>query len=273
MQEITVAGRAAASRAAGLTRMVEVFDFLHAHGRPISIGDLARALAAPRSTLYALVGTLIDCGLLADAGEGKVFFGRKLYLFGMDYMRENALVRQGRRAVDELSAETGETAELCMLHEGRYTIIHMAPGARPFRISSAVGLQIPLPWTASGRLLLSGLDRAGIDRLVPEADLALPDGRRIDRGSFHAEIAEAGRRGHCITSGLVDTLTKCLAAPVRGGDGKVAATLCFVVPIDTPEEQVERLIGQLRDRAERLSLGRDPARPRLDSPPASLTEE
>lgn len=248
-------GRGGQSRAAGLTRMVEVFDFLHQHGRPIAIGELARALAAPRSTIYALVGTLTACGLLADAGDGRIFFGRKLYLFGMDYMRENPLMRQGRRAVDELSAETGETAELCMLHEGRYTIVHMSPGAGPFRISSAVGLQIPLPWTASGRLLLSGLDRAGVDRLVPDADLALPDGRRIARAAFHAEIAEAAARGYCVTSGLVDAVTKCLAAPVRGEAGGVAATLCFVVPIDTPQPRVEQLIGRLRDRAGRLSLG------------------
>jgi DNA-binding IclR family transcriptional regulator len=243
------------TREGGLARAMQVLDFLHAHGRPIPTGVLARGLGAPRSTIYNLVRTMAEQGVLdIGAGDGRVFFGRKLYLWGMDWMRENALVRQGRQAVDRLAAETGETAELCMLHEGRYTIVHMCPGARPFRISSAVGLQIPLPWTASGRLLLSGMDRASIDRLVADADLVLPDGRRIDRQEFHAEIAAAASRGHCITSGLVDAVSKCLAVPIRAGDGGVAATLCFVLPIDTPQAQAARLIALLREHADSLSL-------------------
>lgn len=244
-----------AKREGGLARATHVLDFLHAHGRPISTGDLARGLDAPRSTIYSLVRTMTECGLLgvADA-EGRLYFGRKLYLWGMDYMRENALVRQGRRAVDDLAIETGETSELCMLTEGRYTIIHMCPGARPFRISSAVGLQIPLPWTASGRLLLSGLERVEIDRLVSDADLQLPDGRSIDRDQFYAEIARATDLGHVVTSGLVDAMTKCLAVPIRGTGGQVAATLCLVLPIDTVEAQVRRLIELLRQRANALSL-------------------
>jgi DNA-binding IclR family transcriptional regulator len=253
MQDSPASQSAPPTREAGLSRAVQVLDYLHDHGRPVSAADLARGVDAPRSTIYSLVRTLTDCGLLDLRDDGRVYFGRKLYLWGMDHMRENVLLRQGRRAVDELAAETGETAELCMLHEGRYTIVHMRPGTRPFRISSAVGLQIPLPWTASGRLLLSGLGRDEVDRLVPDADLVLPNGRCIERSNFHAEIAAAASRGHCVTAGLVDAVTKCLAVPIRGIDGTVAATLCFVLPIDTPEATVQRLLAILRARAEALS--------------------
>ncbi|MCR8726108.1 IclR family transcriptional regulator [Frigidibacter sp. ROC022] len=255
MQDSPASNDSGPRREAGLSRAVQILDFLHAHGRPASPGDIARGLGAPRSTIYSLVRTLSDCGLLdANAGDGRVYFGRKHYLWGMDYMRENALLRQGRRAVDELAAETGETTELCMLHEGRYAIIHMCPGARPFRISSAVGLQIPLPWTASGRLLLSGLARPEVDRLVQDEDLTLPDGRRINREIFHAEIAEAAERGFCVTTGLVDAVTKCLAVPIRDSDRSVAATLCFVLPINTADSTVTQLRKKLLDRARNLSM-------------------
>ncbi|TGT92898.1 IclR family transcriptional regulator, partial [bacterium M00.F.Ca.ET.155.01.1.1] len=107
-----------------------------------------------------------------------------LYLYGMAYMRGNDLLRRGRQEVDTLSRETGETSELCMLQSGRYTIVHSSPGMRPFRISSATGLQIPLPWTASGRLLLAGLDRGRIEAMVTQDDLVLPDGRKIALDDF-----------------------------------------------------------------------------------------
>ncbi|TPN78578.1 IclR family transcriptional regulator [Mesorhizobium sp. CU2] len=247
--------RPANSREKGLNRVLHMLEFLHANQRAIGVGELAKGLNAPRSTTYTLVRELVEAGLLEMAGDGnRVYFGKKLYLYGMAYMRGNDLLRRGRQEVDTLSRETGETSELCMLQSGRYTIIHSSPGARPFRISSATGLQIPLPWTASGRLLLAGLDRDRIEAMITDDDLVLPDGRKLSLDDFIDDIARARATGYCVTSGLVDAYTKCLAAPVFSAPGKVEATMCLVVPIDTSEERTGELIALLRERAARLSI-------------------
>ncbi|PDQ22514.1 ArsR family transcriptional regulator [Mesorhizobium sanjuanii] len=247
--------RLSGSREKGLNRVLHILEFLHTTQRAVGIGDLAKGVNAPRSTTYTLVRELVDAGLLEMAGDGnRVYFGKKLYLYGMDYVRGNDLLRRGRQEVDNLSRETGETSELCMLQSGRYTIVHSSPGTRPFRISSATGLQIPLPWTASGRLLLAGFERAAIEDMVSEDDLVLPDGRRLRLDDFIADIATAKATGHCITSGLVDAYTKCLAAPVFSAPGKVEATMCLVVPIDTSEAKTGELIALLRRRAASLSI-------------------
>ncbi|MDX8523297.1 IclR family transcriptional regulator [Mesorhizobium sp. MSK_1335] len=246
--------RPAGSREKGLNRVLNMLEFLHANQRAIGIGELAKGLNAPRSTTYTLVRELVEAGLLEMAGDGnRVYFGKKLYLYGMAYMRGNDLLRRGRQEVDTLSRETGETSELCMLQSGRYTIVHSSPGTRPFRISSATGLQIPLPWTASGRLLLAGLDRSQIEAMVTQDDLVLPDGRKLELDDFIDDIARARVTGYCVTSGLVDAYTKCLAAPVFSAPGKVEATMCLVVPIDTSAERTGELLPLLRERAARLS--------------------
>ncbi|TGP53740.1 IclR family transcriptional regulator [bacterium M00.F.Ca.ET.230.01.1.1] len=247
--------RPAGSREKGLNRVLNMLEFLHANQRAIGIGELAKGLNAPRSTTYTLVRELVEAGLLEMAGDGnRVYFGKKLYLYGMAYMRGNDLLRRGRQEVDTLSRETGETSELCMLQSGRYTIVHSSPGNRPFRISSATGLQIPLPWTASGRLLLAGLDRGRIEAMVTQDDLVLPDGRKIALDDFIDDIGKARVTGYCVTSGLVDAYTKCLAAPVFSAPGKVEATMCLVVPIDTSEDRTGELLTVLRERAARLSI-------------------
>ena len=242
-----------ATRERGLDRAVALLDALHAAGRPLSAGELATATGSPRSTTYSLVRALDGLGLIELAADGRVHFGQKLYLWGMDYIRANPVVRRGREMVDALARETGETAELCMLQGGRYTIVHMQPGTRPFRISSAIGLTIPLPWTASGRLLLSDMSREAIDRLIADADLKLPDGRVIEREVFVAEIAAARAAGHAVTAGLVDAFTRCLAVPVLDAAGSVAATLCFVVPVDTAEGRIAELLCTLKQAAATVS--------------------
>lgn len=241
-------------RERSVDRMLQILEFLHGHGEGIRIGALAKALNAPRSSTYTLVNDLTQAGLLEiSADDGRIFFGKRMYLYGLNYIRENSLAKRARMEVDRLAKETGETSEFCMLQNGRYTIMHMRPGNRPFRISSAVGLQIPIPWTASGRLLLAGLSRAEIKELIAEEDLILPDGRRIDIDDFIDAIGKARNDGFCLTKGLVDAVTQCMAAPIYGADGNVEATICLVLPIDLSDAQTDALRDRLLQSSRTLS--------------------
>jgi DNA-binding IclR family transcriptional regulator len=242
------------SRGRGIDRVVQLLDFLHHHGRPIRIGDLTRQLKAPRSSTYEIVRTLTEAGLLEVGPDGRIFFGKSLYFYGVDYLREHDLVRRGRDEVDRLARETGETSQLCMLHESKYTVVHMRAGSRPFRISSDIGTQIPLPWTASGRLFLSHLKPSEIQAVVKPTDLVLPGGQPIRIEDFIASVETARRDGYCITSGLVDAYTHCIAAPVLDHQGHVAATVCFVVPVDTTPERIVDLRDILIESGRSLSL-------------------
>lgn len=243
-----------AHRERGIIRLFQIFEALHAHGRPIRIGALARLLNAPRSSIYSLVGTLLEARLLETAADDtRVFFGKQMYIYGLNYMRDNPLARRARDEVDMLARETGETAEFCMLQGNRYTIVHMSPGARPFRISSSIGLQIPIPWTASGRLLLADHTKDNIRALLEPQDLVLPDGRRIEFDAFYDAIQDARKSGFCLTRGLVDAYTQCLAAPIRGEGGAVLATICLVLPIDTTEGKAHELRQRLLESSKRIS--------------------
>ncbi len=209
-------------RQRSLDRLLALLAFLHGHGKPIRVGDLARGLDAPRSSTYELVRLLSEAGLLEQTGpDGSVFFGKTMYFYGMDFVREHNLVNRARIAVDELARQTGETSQFCMLQGRFYTVVHMAAGARPFRISSDIGTQIPLPWTASGRLLLAHLQDHEIRALVAPEDLVMPNGETIGMDDFIASVAQAKARGYCITSGLVDAFTHCIAAPIFGADHHV----------------------------------------------------
>jgi DNA-binding IclR family transcriptional regulator len=252
---LTDAGRSSAgvARERSVDRMMQVFQFLHDHGEGVRIGALAKALNAPRSSIYAIVSDLTQSGLLEAAGDGRIFFGKKMYLYGLNYMRENPLAKRARIEVDRLAKETGETSEFCTLQNGRYTIIYMCPGTRPFRISSAVGLQIPIPWTASGRLLLADKSRSEIEALIAPEDLIPPNGKAILLDEFVAAIAGAREEGFCLTKGLVDAFTQCLAAPIFGANGTVEATICLVLAIDASDAQLGKLRQVLIESAKTLS--------------------
>ncbi|MGV8989169.1 MAG: IclR family transcriptional regulator [Cypionkella sp.] len=246
----------AGSRERGIDRVLTLFAYLNACGRPVRIADLPKALGAPRSTIYEIVRVLTDAGMVEVTGsDNRVYFGRAMYLYGISYFRGNDLIRRGSSEVEALSTLTGESSELCMLNRNRQAIIHTHAGSRPMRISSEVGSQIPIPWTASGRLLLSQLGPAEIRDVIQPDDLILPDGRVVDIEGFVDECIAARDKSIVITQGLINSFSQCLAVPILGIDGEVQATICLVLPIDVSDAQRAVLQEHLIASGRKLSMG------------------
>ena len=88
--------------------------------------------------------------------------------------------------------------------------------------------------------------------MAPE-DLVLPNGDVIGMDDFVASIGQAKALGYCITSGLVEAFTYCIAAPIFGPGRQVVATLCLVAPVDTPDDRRDALRHTLVHRGLALS--------------------
>ncbi|WP_212525042.1 IclR family transcriptional regulator [Actibacterium sp. MT2.3-13A] len=221
----------ARKRARGIDRAFDILDHLRAVKHPQRPGEIAQALGAPKSTVYDLVATLVEHGMLETVdSQGNVFLGRRLYFLGLAYQEHFDLAREAGVLLKEITAQTSETSQFCMLDGEKYTVAMMCEGSRPFRISADVGERTPIPWTASGRLLLGGMADEEILTLIPPEDFTLPSGERMNRDAFLAEVRAASRQGFFSFDSIVDSFTHCFAAPVYDEAGKCVATLCIVAP-------------------------------------------
>ncbi len=238
----------------GLDRAVEILDFLRARQKPARPNEIAIGIDAPKSTAYELVNLLLRLGVLEYADdEGRVFLGRKLYFLGLAYQEQFDLTRECKAYLSRIAEETRETAQLCLLDGNKYTVAMMKEGVRPFRISSDVGKPIPLPWTASGRLLLSHMSDAEILAFVPDEDFVLPSGSTLPTETFLKEVNGARREGFFSFDSLADTFTHCFAAPVLEDGSICVATLCLVAPRQDAVRNYDRYRATLVACAEELS--------------------
>lgn len=249
-----VSREAANRRARGLDRAFEILQHLRLKRQPLRPNEIAAGIAAPRSSVYELVNLLLRQGALEYSGDdGRVYLGRKLYFLGAAYAEQFDLMRECERLLDKLAEETRETAQLCLLEGDKYTVAQMREGARPFRISSNVGDPVPIPWTASGRLLVSHLSDAEILALIPEEDFRLPSGRRLKPADFIAETRAAAAAGYVAFDSVVDTFTRCFAAPVFRPGRICVATLCLVAPREDGIRNERRYVRALAESAKDLS--------------------
>ncbi len=241
-------------RARGLDRAFDILDHLRDVRTSQRPAEIAQALGAPTSTVYDLIGTLIDHGMLevTDA-NGSVFLGRRVYFLGLAYRDYFDLTRQAAGVLDEITASTNETSQFCMLDGNKYTVALQREGSRPFRISADVGERTAIPWTASGRLLLGHLSDQEIRDLIPAEDFILPDGRQMDIDGYIAEIRRAHKERFFSFDSIVDTFTHGFAAPVYNQSGICSATLCIVAPKDDARENYAQYKNALQAAADKLS--------------------
>ena len=241
-------------RRRGIDRVIVLLEALLRHGAPLRPAEIARMLSAPRSTTYEIVSRLLEAEMLEVAGsDGAVYFGRAMHLYGHAYGQHDAVYRRIAEALDRLAADSAATSQVCALRGKKYIVFDSRDAPGPFRITSTIGAEVPIPWTASGRLLIEHLDDEEIRAFIPPEDFLLPDGRRIPVDGFLGEVARAREVGYAETRGLADRFTHCLAAPIRDRRGMVAMTLCLVLPIDTPAKRRLDLLAMLCERAQQLS--------------------
>lgn len=218
-------------RARGLDRAFDILEHLKVTGTPMRPNEIASGIGSPKSTVYELVASLLERGILQNVGQdGHVYLGRQLYFLGQAHLRHFDFTREAEVSLHEIVERTRETAQMCLLNGRKYTVALMKEGARHFRISSDVGEDAPIPWTASGRLLLGHLSDEQILALVDADDFILPNGERLPEGDFIAQVRAASAEGFFSFDSVADTFTHCFAAPVRDSQGVCVATLCIVAP-------------------------------------------
>ncbi|MCO6188392.1 IclR family transcriptional regulator [Rhizobium sp. L1K21] len=256
------AGEPVMRRTRGLDRAFEILEFLRVKRRPMRPNEIASEIGAPRSSVYELVNLLLNHGMLDyEGGDGRVYLGRRLYFLGTAYAEQFDLMRECDRMLLRLSEETRETAQMCVLEGRKYTVAMMREGLRPFRISASIGELVPLPWTASGRLLLSHLSDTQILDLIPPEDFVLPRGIRLEPGEFIAQARKARSDGFFTFNSEIENFTQCFAVPIYQPDGICTATLCLVAPredgLNNRDRYLKSLLTAASEISEKLGYGRE----------------
>jgi DNA-binding IclR family transcriptional regulator len=249
-------------RTRGLDRAFEILEFLRVKRQPMRPNEIAVEIGAPRSSVYELINLLLRHGMLDyQGGDGRVFLGRKLYFLGTAYADQFDLMRESEDMLVRLAEETRETAQMCLLEGNKYTVAMMREGSRAFRISSNIGELVSIPWTASGRLLVSHLSDAEILDFIPADDFQLPNGKRLDPASFIAEVRQAAIDGYFTFNSAVETFTHCFAVPVHQSNGQCVATLCLVTPkedgLRNRQAYLDSLLAAAHELSEQLGYSSD----------------
>lgn len=180
-------------------RTVALLELLADRGdRPSRLDELAEELSVPRSSMYQLLRTLVDCGWVRTDTTGSLYgIGIRALLTGTSYLDSDRYVGMVRPYLDEASDALGETIHMARLDGPNVVYLATRESHEYPRTISRVGRRIPVHAGALGKVLLA--ERPDGDLPLPPDPLpALTENTHTDRTTLLADLVEVRERGYSI---------------------------------------------------------------------------
>ena len=148
-----------------IARAIAVIKACDALGPGLSLGEIAKHVALPRSTVQRIVQSLTEGGFLVSQGRSRsIALGPDLLAMGAN--ATNNVFEQAHPFLKALAEETGETVDLARFNRDHMVFIDQVAGAHRLRAVSAVGDIFPLHCTANGKAALAILENENLDVVV-----------------------------------------------------------------------------------------------------------
>ncbi|MHA6691569.1 IclR family transcriptional regulator [Devosia sp. A449] len=241
------------TRTSGIDRALQIFDYLQQVEQASTAYEIARAVGAPLSTIYAIIDDLVAKDLLDRDSNGQIWLGPRLYHYGLSYARSLDLLSAATQEMHELARQSGETVQICGRDQDMMVVLAMEDGSGQFNVSSRIGTRSPLNWTASGRLLVGHLPQDELLTIFARSARVSPTGQAETDPQVLADNAhEALAQGLSIQAGESDFAVACIAAPILDRAGRCHATMSIVVPEHKVQQKDPDLITLVRASAHRV---------------------
>ena len=213
-------GGAKASGSQTLLRGLDVIDALIDGSLPLA--ELSERLDLTRSTTHRLASALVERRLLSFRPREGYSLGPKLLELGHAASQQMHLPRIARPWLELLSVQTDDTVHLGVL-DGRYALyLDKVPGRRRINIGSRLGERHPIASTGLGKALI-------LDKTEPEwIDFYAPEGAAYDsaaRTVWLERMRGYARNGYAFDLEENEDQIRCVAAPIRGVDGRIIAAI------------------------------------------------
>ncbi len=237
-----------------------ILKLLAADGE-LGVTEIAGLIGVHKSTASRLLGTLESHDLaeqLPDRGRYRLGVGI-LRLAGATRTRLD-IVHQSRPVTVELAAEVGETVNIVILSGTETLYLDQVAGTSALQIHNWIGRRNPVHATANGRVLLAHaapLDAEAVlaAALTPSGRLrALTNNTITDRSALAASLEAVRRQGYSVAIDELEVGLTAVAAPIRGIDGSVIASLSVSGPSFRLEpDRITTVIGAVKAAAAAIS--------------------
>jgi DNA-binding IclR family transcriptional regulator len=194
--------------------------------------DLAESLDIPKSSLHALLSTLVQRSWIRlDQKARRYRIAVRAWETGQAYLPVLDLVTVAEPHLRSAQVELGETVQLGVLEGVEVLYVAKVDSDRPIQLASKVGARLPAWATGLGKVLLASLPPEDLRRRMADIELTpFTESTRRNLSELEVDLAQIRTDWVGCDDGEYSPFIHCVSVPVRNGSGNIIAAMSCSVP-------------------------------------------
>ncbi len=214
---------------------------------PIGVGELARLLEVPKSSVQRTLRTLRAAGWIHPVGAETTRWGLTTHMLRTGQRATGGL---GLRDVavpvmEELRSATQETVHLVVPEQGQAILIERLDSPQPVRTFIPLGMGAPIAASANGKAILATRSREEVEALLDLGLSAYTATTVTDRDALLAELDQIRRQGYAANNEEWRSGVSAIAAAITADGGRAIAGISISTPAHRMSRKLQGQYGQL----------------------------
>ncbi len=236
-----------------LLKSLNILEKVSQH-QPISVGELARMMELPKSTVQRILWTFHEAGWLR-LSEGDVprwSVSSHLLTIRPAELANGGLASASRGPMTELRDATNETVYVSVADGlNGIVVIDRLESGHAVRAVSSVGEVSPLYSTANGLAMMAWMSEEQIDAVINSGLKAWNSATLVDPIELRAELQAIRERGYSINRGYYRPGIFAIGAPIFEQGNQPVGSICISMPDSRYDSSSEKAWGEMIVQAAR----------------------
>jgi IclR family transcriptional regulator, acetate operon repressor len=199
---------------------------------PMSLTDIVHSVELPKPTVYRILTTLEEAGVLIREPDGKHYVpGERLMRLCGDILMRSPQRSARHAIIEELVEQIGETCNLTIPNGNYVLYLDRVETHWPLKVNLHAGSKVPLYASASGKLFLAFMQKRARDRFLQNTPLIKHTKNTLaDYKSLENEFKRIREVGYSVDNEEYLAGICCIAVPVTDEEGRVLAAVATHAP-------------------------------------------
>ena len=183
-------------RVPAIDKCFSILELLARSKEPMGISDISGKLDLNKSTVFNIVYTLMDLNVLENQPEGKFVCGTRFYILGNLAGKRSELIQTAHPYLEMINEKTKLSAFLGLRSDRQSILIDKVDSAYGIKLSSEIGMRMPILAGPGIKAMLSQLSDEEIDEILARTELKrYTPNSIVDNAVYKREILKVRKNG------------------------------------------------------------------------------
>lgn len=211
----------------------------------LTLTQIAEQVGMHKSTIHRLLSTLeAKRFVMRDKTSGMYQLGFRFVELASIMLRDIDIQRWAQPYLQQLSDLSGETVDLAMLDDDQVVYLQVVESHQRVKIAAAVGEQLPVCCTATGKAFLAYLPEDQVNEVLAKGMAKYTEHTLVTLPDLFEDLRRTRELGFAISKEEYENDINAVAAPILDANGSPIAVIAIVGPSYRLSDDCMMQLGQ-----------------------------